>query len=295
MSSQRVFVIVNPAAGQDQPVLATLNRVFQDTDVDWDIGITKGAGDAQRLTNEALASGADIIAAYGGDGTVMDVGCSLVGSATPLAILPGGTANVLSVELGIPADLEQACRLLIDRHRVRQIDVGDLGHRRFLLRVGLGLEAAMVEGAERSLKDRVGVLAYGVAAVQALREPTLSRYELTLDGESVETEGVSCIVANVGSLGQGNLSLSPTISVDDGLLDVIVLERADFAALIAVASSVIRGGTAEEPMLHWQARNISVRAEPTQLIQVDGEMIEPEPITVSVQPGALNIIVPDQD
>jgi diacylglycerol kinase (ATP) len=292
MLPKRVYVVINPAAGQDRPVLAILNRAFGGADLDWDIGITKAQGDAARLARSACEAGYDTIAALGGDGTVMEVASSLVGRETPLAILPGGTANVMSVELGVPSDLTLATSLITGPHEIRAIDVGHLQDRNFLLRVGLGLEAAMVQGAERELKDRVGVLAYGVSAVQALREPTLSHYQIVLDGEIVEINGVGCVIANVGSVGQGQFSILPDISVDDGLLDVIVFERADLASVLSVATSMIRGIPAEQGVQRWKAREVTVLADPEQPIQVDGEIIEPGPISVWVEPGALRVIVP---
>src|SRR5215207_3942558 len=103
--TQTLRIIINPASGQDAPVLSVINRAFLTADVDWDVAITRKDGDGTRLAQQAVAEGVDMVGVYGGDGTVMDVGCGLVGSDVPLAILPGGTANVLSVEMGIPTDL----------------------------------------------------------------------------------------------------------------------------------------------------------------------------------------------
>src|SRR5262249_1448703 len=93
----------------------------------------------------------------------------LIGSQVPLAILPGGTANVMSVELGIPNDLMQACALVSGEERAfRQVDMGQVNDHTFLLRAGVGFEADRVQGASRELKDRIGSLAYTVSALQAL-------------------------------------------------------------------------------------------------------------------------------
>src|ERR1051325_9730109 len=101
MTLKRIYVVINPAAGQDRPVLAILNRAFRAAELDWDVGVTKVEGDAARLARAAVEAGYDVVAALGGDGTVMEVAGSLAGTEVPLAILPGGTANVMSVELGI--------------------------------------------------------------------------------------------------------------------------------------------------------------------------------------------------
>src|SRR5689334_18509397 len=90
---KRIHVIVNPAAGKDTPILGTLNKTFADTGIDWDIFVTKGAGDAHRLAKEAASAGVDAVAVNGGDGTVMEVASGLMNTNVPLAILPGGTAN----------------------------------------------------------------------------------------------------------------------------------------------------------------------------------------------------------
>ncbi len=77
---KRIYVVINPASGQPKPVLHTLNSVFRAADVDWDVSITKESGDGQRFAKEALATGADVVAAFGGDGTVMEVASALMGS-----------------------------------------------------------------------------------------------------------------------------------------------------------------------------------------------------------------------
>ncbi len=106
-----IHVVINPASGQPEPVLSTLNSVFYPAGIKWDVSITAASGDAKRFAEEAVARGADLVAAYGGDGTQMEVAQGLRGSDVPMVILPGGTANLLSVELGIPKELAQAAQL----------------------------------------------------------------------------------------------------------------------------------------------------------------------------------------
>ena len=290
---RRIAVIINPASGQDRPVLGLLNRVFGPAGVDWDVFVTKRPGDGRRYAEQARQRDFDAVAVYGGDGTIAEVASGLVGSHLPLAIFPGGTANVLSVELGIPGDVAEACALVTDQMAVlRPVDMArcDGGH--FILRAGIGFEAAMVEGADRDLKDRFGQLAYVFSALQALRDPPMARYTLTIDGEQVITEGVTCIVANSGSMGRIGLSLAPNISVSDGVLDVIVIRRADLPGLLAVAASVLGGREDAEPLQRWPARTVAIEADPPQAVTLDGEMSGTTPIRAEVIPGALKVIVP---
>jgi diacylglycerol kinase (ATP) len=290
---QRVFAVINPAAGQDQPILKSLNKVFQDNRVDWDIAITKDKGDGQRLAQEAAQSGVDIVLVYGGDGTVMECASGLVGSQTPLAILPGGTANVMARELGLPMDLVEAVTLAVNPHaRIRSVDMGQVGKQTFLLRAGIGFEAEMVEGADRELKDRLGMLAYGLSALQALADPSLARYQLQLDGAEEEYEGMACIVANSGHMGTADIVLSNKTDISDGLLDVFVVTKADLPSLVALAASVVGGRQDPPALLHWQVREVTIEANPSQTVQADGEIICQTPVTMKILPEAVQIIIP---
>jgi len=99
---KKVRVIINPAAGKDEPILNTINKVFHQYGVDWQVNITKKFGDATRLAKQAIADGVDLVAGYGGDGTQMEIANAVMGSETPMAILPGGTGNAMSFELQVP-------------------------------------------------------------------------------------------------------------------------------------------------------------------------------------------------
>jgi diacylglycerol kinase (ATP) len=290
---KRVMAIVNPAAGQDQPILKTLNAIFQKNSVDWDISITKVAGDAQRLAQEAVRAGVDLVVVNGGDGTVMECASGLIGSNVPMVILPGGTANVMARELGLPFDLREALTLSVNPETViHSVDMGQVGEHYFLLRAGMGFEAAMVEGADRELKDRLGLLAYGLSALQALADPTVARYRLRMDDIEVQSEGLACIIANSGNLGARGMVMSSKIDISDGLLDVLVVTKADLPSLVALAASVVGGGEEPPALQHWQVREVTVEADPPQTVQVDGEILAKTPVSFKVIPGAVKILVP---
>ncbi|HEY3341243.1 MAG TPA: diacylglycerol kinase family protein [Anaerolineae bacterium] len=288
----RVHIIVNPAAGREEPVLSVLNRIFAPAKVDWDVFITKKAGDARAFAQQAVSAEVDAVAVYGGDGTVTEVASGLMGSQMPLAILPGGTANVTSIELGIPARLDEAVGLICVAHSYRWMDMGQVGDRLFLGHVGIGLEANMHETADRSMKDQLGFLAYPIAALQALREPPLSHYTLTLDGQTVEMDGLNCMVTNLGSIGVLGATLSADISVSDGLLDVIVIRNADVSSVAALAAKVTGLGNPSEQLPHWQVREATIVADPAQGITADGEVLGQTPVNIKVLPHMVKIIVP---
>lgn len=308
MKKRSIQLIANPGAGQEGLNLKSVHTVLSEYPVEWDIRITKQAGDAKRLAQEAIKAGVDVVAVYGGDGSVAEAAAALAGASnTTLAILPGGTANVMSVELGIPAALEAALRVAADpSSSVRVIDVGEVNGRTFVLRVSMGLEAEMVAGADREAKDRYGVFAYLWAAARNVMAPQTARYRLILDGKEEELEGVTCVVANSGNLGRNGLSLASDIAVDDGFLDVFVIEQAGFKTLLDVASSVLNSRqsqgeeatdmAAEERTLsalhRWRVKTVEIFSDPPQRIQSDGELLEDSSMRCSIRAGALRVLTP---
>ena len=289
--ARKVHVIINPASGQPQPVLHTINNVFRSSGVGWDLSITKDSGDAERFAREAAASGADVVASFGGDGTVMEVARGLFGSEVPLAILPGGTANLMSVELGIPKKLEEAAAIAADPNsRVRLVDAGLFGGKtQFLLRVGIGGTARKVELADRDLKNKFGELAYSIAALKAISTQDKSQYTFTLDGKNYSVEAYSVLVDNAGNLGLPGVGLK-SVLVDDGLLDVIVVLDYRLRSWISMGSSVISQKLNPDYILHKQAKEITIESDPPQPVQIDGEMAGETPVNIKVLPNQVRIL-----
>ena len=298
-SRKKLQVIINPAAGVGRPILQALNNGFKDSAIEWDASITHKAGDAERLAKKAMEDGAEIVGVHGGDGSVMEVAAALRGTETPLAIFPGGTANVMSVELGIPSNSIEASIDFIAKgnYTTRLIDMGKVNDRLFLLRVGIGLEADMMKSADQEVKNRFGMLAYAFSGLNEMRNLTPTHYLVRVDGELHEIEGVSCMIANSGNVAIGGLTLSKKIDVSDGLLDVVIFRRADLAALLAVTAAVMsrNAEATDSPQLqHYQGREIVVEADPPQTISIDGEVIEPVTLTASILPQTVKIIVPSE-
>jgi diacylglycerol kinase (ATP) len=294
MKIKNVHIIINPASGKFEPTLAILNTAFKDTGIDWDISITKKAGDGMRFAKEC-ADKVDMTAVYGGDGTVMEVISGLTETKTPLAILPGGTANVMAVELGIPGGLKEACELITKGPaELKKIDVAKYGRRHFILRTGMGLEAEMVRGADRTIKNHWGRLAYVISGFRALKNTKLATYHIVVDGKEHSVKGVDCIVANAGSVGFGELTMDRKIDVSDGLLDVIVLKKLDLSLFRYIGRILAKRDPSQDRALvgHWQGKDIKIEARPQQVVVCDGEVLGKEPIHTKIFPEAVEILVP---
>jgi YegS/Rv2252/BmrU family lipid kinase len=291
--TKKVHIIVNPASGQPQPVLHILNSVFHPAGVNWEVFITKESGDAKRYAQAAVEAGVDVVAANGGDGTVMEVAHGVKGTQVPMAILPGGTANLVSVELGIPKDLREATEVIINEDsQVRKVDMGKIGDEYFLLRIGMGIAAEKVKIADRDMKDRFGMAAYTIAGVQAIIGSQVAHYKLTMDGQEIEADGVTCIIDNAGNMGISDLKAARDIDMSDGLLDVILVHDRGAKAMAAVAASVAGRSPDPSKTQHWQARCITIETDPPLDLQVDGEMRGQTPITVEVVPAVVGVLTP---
>ena len=294
---KKLMVIINPAAGVDRPILGLLNTAMNQAGIEWDVRLTHKANDARRLAKEAAESGWDIVAAHGGDGTVMEVADGLRGTDVPLAIFPGGTGNAMAGELSIPVDLAAAVQLVASGlYDVRTIDMAAADGQSFILRIGIGFEADMTK-IDQELKNRFGVLAYAYNALNELRTLTPAHYKITVDGNTEEVDGVSCMVANSGNMSTDGLRLSQKIDVADGLIDVVVFTDANLRTMLNITAAILsRADSTEQPqIMHRQGKEIIVEADPPQSISIDGEQIEPKTINAHVLPQSVRVVVPRKE
>lgn len=288
-------VILNPASGQKLPQLKYFNRAFKRYGYDWGIKITNRTGDAQLFAQEA-SKYADIVAVYGGDGTVNDVISGMVGSDVPLGILPGGTGNVLAIELGIPwKTLDALDVILAEKKNTRAIDVGITNDKKyFMLQASFGLPADMIEMATRKEKDRFGHLAYIISGIRALKQQKYTTYSFTVDGKYYECEGISFIVSNTGSIGIPHFSLDDTATLFDGMFDIYILKSGKVKSLASLLYAFLSGKDVSSQLFHVQGKSVEIHSGITQNAQLDGELwqIESSPLRMELVHKAVSIIVP---
>jgi diacylglycerol kinase (ATP) len=249
-----------------------------------------GGGQAR----QALAAGADVVLACGGDGTVRNVAQVLAGSGTAMGLLPTGTANLLARNLAIALnDITQATRIALSGTN-RAIDVGwvlvDNGDEEqvFLVMAGLGFDAAIMAGAPHDLKVRLGSLAYFVSGFRALSAPR-APITVVVDGQLEPARQVrTVVVGNCGKL-LGGLVLMPRAKVDDGLLDVVTIGPRTIMGWLAVTGRVLaRRRRGHRIVQHWQGRTVIINTETPQHAQFDGDPVgEVCSLRMRVQQGAL--------
>lgn len=291
---QKVHVVINPASGQNQPILNVLNDVFHKAGVEWDVSITHKGGDATRQARAAAEAGVDLVAAYGGDGTQMEVANGLLGTGVPQAILPGGTGNAMAHELHVSLKLQEAAQLIVSSSRRQAIDLARSGERVYMLRAYTGVPAEA--GASREEKDRLGQLAYIRASIKIASRMKPIRYCGTVDGQAFETDALICFILNAGSIG-GVLGIElPTVgkvNISDGLLDLYAVAAETNQPLISLPKQILRTEDSRFKIYHWQGSEITLDAIPSQDVWIDGEIGGETPFVTSVIPQALEIVVPE--
>ncbi|WP_022899907.1 diacylglycerol/lipid kinase family protein [Humibacter albus] len=184
------------------------------------------------LARRAVEDGADLVLAAGGDGTIRAVAAGLRGSGVPLGIIPLGTGNLLARNLGLPlTDLPASVRTAFSGVD-KQIDVGVAELTRengassehvFLVMAGLGIDAAMIANTSPQLKKRVGWLAYIDGGLRSIGTKKL-HIHYTLPGHPPHSAHVSTILAGNCGVLPGNMELMPDASLDDGELDIALLQ-----------------------------------------------------------------------
>ncbi|HQY32806.1 diacylglycerol kinase family protein [Actinotalea sp.] len=270
----------------------------------------------------AVADGARVVVAVGGDGTVRAVAEGLVGTGASMGLVPQGTGNLLARNLDLPlGDVEALLRVALTGTD-RPIDVGWLTVDRvatpeaddtgagpatagsehlFLVIAGLGFDAAMVADADEQLKARVGWIAYFVAGVRHLHSRRM-RLDVALDDGPWQTLRLrSLLVGNCGRL-PGGITLLPDAVLDDGWLDVAAIDTRGgvfgWTQLFGEVAMQRFGVRADLPnkigtIDHARARTARVRTRDPQQVQVDGDIVGAAlEVSTRVDPLALTVRVP---
>jgi YegS/Rv2252/BmrU family lipid kinase len=289
---RRAAVVIHPAKHDDiDGFRATVHKAM--ADLGWSEPLwleTRPDDTGERLAREAVRSGADLVLASGGDGTITACAGGVAGSGVPLGVLPCGTGNLLARNLGLPLSLDEALSVALTGSD-RRLDVGIANGRPFVGMAGIGFDAAMLDGADERLKNRVGWAAYVLSALRRLRERPV-RMVLRADSGPPQRRWASgVIVGNVGSL-QGNVRLLPDAVPDDGVLDVAVLAARGWLRWLRLAADVLlRRQTGR--VAHLTCRELVVDASRARRWEVDGEVAgSTRRLRVTLAVGRLLVRVP---
>lgn len=242
---------------------------------------------------QAVADGADTVAAVGGDGTQLAVAEAIAGTEAALAVAPGGTVNLLGRVMGVTSvdDTVEAVR----SGTIRRIDLGRCNGEPFVLNASTGYDADIISHVGDRAK-RFGRLGYTAVGVARLIAPQRQRVRVTVDGGTIhDGDALGVLVLNVGHRGSTRFRLSADAEPDDGLLDVLVVASRRRAVLRA-GWCVLRGRAPDARDVRvGQGRRIEVEWDAPVASQRDGDAGgSATSFVYEVEPGAVRVAVPDQ-
>ena len=246
----------------------------------------------ERGVLQDVANESDLVVAVGGDGTVAETLTAIDTSRTPVGILAGGSTNIISLELGIPADPAEAVALLFGLHEVVEMDAATCNGETFLHMAGAGFDSRIFDNTSRRQKQRFGWLAYIPSAVRSLRLPP-ARFQVTTEHAAFELTSPMVVVANGAGIIRPELPIYPGIAYDDGLLDLIAVTAtapSDIASVLARFAS--RRMNRSPHILHARARTIEIEADPIMPIQLDGNVSGTTPALIELRPHPARMIRP---
>jgi YegS/Rv2252/BmrU family lipid kinase len=249
---------------------------------------------APEQVRRALEAGAELVFAWGGDGTVRRCAGELAGGDACLAVIPAGTANLFATNFGIPRDVEQAVAVGLRGER-RRYDVGRFEDERFAVMAGVGFDAAMIRGAD-DLKERMGRMAYVWSGSRNLRQAAFEA-EIAVDGAEWFEGRATCILAgNVGKV-FGGVEVFPDARPDDGRLDLGVVTAEGAVQWVRTLARTAKGTAAESPFVRvTQARAVKVELDRKVRYELDGgDRSKVKSFKIEVEPEALGLCVPSSD
>ena len=247
-------IVYNPTAQRQPPLDRVHGAALKWRSAGWDIDVrvSESAGHATVLAREAATSGAKVVFACGGDGTVNEVVNGLVGSDSALAVIRGGTSNVFASEIGVPWPLEKALGVLVDGG-VRRFDLGMAGGRYFLMMAGIGFDASAVRHVSDRVKRPLGVAAYYLSAALELGRCRSHRVNLRIDDAAEHEEDLYWLVLGNTRSYAGVIDITSRALADDGYLDAYQFGHRGLPWMIANLSAFRASPTEMGTRRHFSA------------------------------------------
>ncbi len=293
--------ILNPKAGKGkgQRILERLKSEIADHRLDAELLISEKPGHATQL---AARCRGEIVVAVGGDGTVNEVANGLIGSSKVLGILPSGSGNDMIKSIGIPVDSSGAFAKIL-AFRTSEIDCSTVQcfpderesatpKRYFLNGVGIGFDAAV---AERTTKAKYlhGTALYVLSVFQTLGKYASPTFKITLDSESRISKNLLIAIGN-GRCAGGGFYLTPDAKVNDGYLDVCLIDEISIPKILAIMPKVMKGKhQSEKEVTMMRTKQIFVEAAEPFHVHADGEIVgrNVTGVKIEIVPTRLRVII----
>lgn len=291
---RKIIFVYNPISGSHKlfPVIPIIEKFINHDIYDYEIIHTQYKGHATELAREYAARGCDAVIAVGGDGTVNEVGCGLIGTDTALGIIPCGSGNGLARHLGIPIDPFKAVKWL-DKSIFTDIDYGTLNGQPFFCTCGVGFDAKVSDSFSKA--GTRGVLTYLESIMKEIATYHNETYKLSFDNTSETFEAFFITCANADQWGN-NAIIAPTASLQDGLLDVIAAHPFNVVDAPLIAFQLFNRQIDKNPKVDVRKCNgVTITRQKEGPAHYDGDpVILGREIRVEIVPSGLKVLIPDK-
>ena len=291
---EKILFIVNPISGHhDKSKFPSIVEELIDKDkYDYTITLTEYGGHATELTKQAIDNEYDIIVAVGGDGTINEVATTMIGASQTFAIVPYGSGNGLARHLHLPLQPKKVITEVINKGIKSKIDTATMNGVPYISIAGVGFDAII---ADYFAKDpNRGFKTYAKLVTEKYFKFKPEKYHLILDDkEEIDCEPLFISFANSNQFGS-NAVVSPSASLNDGLLDVCIFKKPNLWAVPYVAERLL---TKRIDKTHYvdihKASKIKVLREKEDFANIDGEAVMmSKDVVVEINPLSLNILLP---
>jgi diacylglycerol kinase (ATP) len=290
-----VAIIINPVAGGGRGSVGgrvdLARRVASECGDVADVTVTEARGHARALARAARSSGARVIVAWGGDGTVNEIACEAAFSDVPIGIVPAGSGNGLARAIGLRARPDAALRTALTG-RPRSIDVGEIANRLFVNLAGIGFDAHVAAEFNAPSNTFRGARGYVFHTARSLIRYRSRRYDVAIGGNRAAVRALLIVIANGREFGNGML-IAPGALVDDGALDLVVVEERSRVGTVCRVPWLLCRSIHRLPV--WTSRrtpHVAITCDEAMVFHVDGEAVQGGPsLEAHVHPGALKIMV----
>lgn len=267
---ENIFLIINKYAGHHQGAKAVdvVIPILKRLECSVAYAFTQYPGHATELAIKASADGYDLVVAVGGDGTVNEVATGLIGSETPMGIIPMGSGNGLARELGISMKMKKSARTLVCGSNLC-LDVCQLNDQRFLCTSGIGFDAQIAE--KMSKASTRGFLKYVQLTIQESIFYKPMNIRMKIDGVLFEEPAFLITFANASQFGN-NAFIAPAASMTDGLIDVVIVRKFNKLWMPVFAIALFSRLIPKLPFVKcFKARQIDLEYANTPYFHFDGE------------------------
>lgn len=288
------YFILNPCAGRGRSVkiMQRVIEIMEKKRTKFKVRETEYPGHATIIAKEAIQNGFKSIIAVGGDGTVLEVANGMIGEKATMGIIPAGTGNDFIKTVGIPNDPEVAVNILL-KEKQKKVDIGLADDKRYFLNVsGTGFDVEVLKNTEKVKGFLTGLAAYYTAVLMAVFGYKFKKVILKTKDMVIEKTVLLVAVANGIAYG-GGMKVAPEASVEDGLLDVTIIEKMPRWKIPLELPKFIKGEHKKIKYIEkFKCESVTIETDKAEPINMDGEIIGTTPVTFSVKKNAINVFAP---